>query len=205
MNLTENKDAEKKAFEERSAKLKKPDWEVPDWEEIASIKDSWTRLQKTQEWLKQAKGGSTVLDNYLEQQANLASMTSSKPKNVDYSQSRQQYLERLEEVARKVREQEERDKEKVALLQDIKSNTNILQEMNYHLQMNTEHQKEIVDLMLESLAIMKSSNEEEAKSKLDKVKEKIEFLNTLNDTKETAKWLISMAKSAYIMFLTLSS
>ena len=127
----------------------------------------------------------------------------------DIPDSRREFMEqqqaRLQEQARKEREQEEREKAILASLQGIESNTAILKEMNYHLQMNTEHQKEIVDLMLESLAIMKSSNEEEAKSKFDKVKEKINSLTGLKDSVETVQWLISTAKSAYIMYLTLSS
>lgn len=89
-------------------------------------------------------------------------------------------------------------------LKDIKENTTILKEMNYHLELNNIYQREIIDLTIEALSIMKSSNQNEAKNKLDMFKEKVDFLNSLKDGAETAKWLIGLAKSAYIMYQSLS-
>jgi len=126
----------------------------------------------------------------------------------DIADSRREFMEqqqaRIQEEVRKEREHEEREKTKIALLQDIKANTTVLKEMNYHLELNNAYQREIVDLTIEALSIMKSSDEKEAKSKLDMVKEKVDFLNSLKDGEETAKWIIGMAKSAYIMYQTLN-
>ncbi|MEH7166089.1 hypothetical protein V7088_06075 [Priestia megaterium] len=111
---------------------------------------------------------------------------------------------RIQEEVRKEREHEEREKTKIALLQDIKANTTVLKEMNYHLELNNAHQREIIDLMIEALSIMKSDNEKEAKSNRDNFIGKVQSLNTLRDSVETAQWLIGMAKSAYVMYQTLS-
>lgn len=201
--MTENKDAEKKAFEERSAKLKKPDWEVPNWEEIASIKDNWTRLQRIKEVFQQNNDVSTVVGKHFKLQDELASMTSSKPKKVDTIDIRQQYKETLQAVARERREDVERQKAMLARLEGIEYNTATLQEINYHLQLNTAQQKEIFDLIVEILAIVKSSNQEEAKGKFEKVKEKINSLTSLKDSVETVQWLLTMANSAYIAYQSL--
>ncbi|MBY0201611.1 hypothetical protein H7U05_30915 [Priestia megaterium] len=126
----------------------------------------------------------------------------------DIADSRREFMEqqqaRLQEQARKEREQEEREKAILASLQGIESNTAILKEMNYHLELNNAHQREIIDLMIEALSIMKSDNEKEAESKRDNFIGKVQSLNTLRDSVETAKWLIGLAKSAYVMYQSLS-
>jgi hypothetical protein len=86
----------------------------------------------------------------------------------------------------------------------LKENVTLLKEMNYHLELNNAHQREIIDLMIEALSIMKSDNEKEAESKRDNFIGKVQSLNTLRDSAETAKWLIGLAKSAYVMYQSLS-
>lgn len=126
-----------------------------------------------------------------------------------YGDSRAEFArmqtERLREEARKQREAEKREEEKLELLRGIKENTNVLKEMNYHLELNTHFQREIIDLTIEALSIMKSSNQDEAKTKLDTFKEKVDLLTSLKDMEETARWLIGLGKGAFLMYQSLNS
>jgi len=193
-----------KRFEERLAEMKANGFKVIDLDDMAGEKEYSPQMQRIQDILKQHNNVSTVLDRHFKLQDEIANIASNKPKKVDYVNPRQQYLENLEaiaeEKARKEREEREYRESVISKLQGIEHNTATLQEMNYHLQKNTEHQKEIFDLMVEALSIIKSSNPEEAKGKLEMVKEKINSLTSLKDSVETVQWLITMANSAFIAY-----
>lgn len=208
MNLTEEnkeqKDLNTKRFEERLAEMKANGFKVIDLDDTAGEKEYSPQMQRIQDILKQHNNVSTVLDRHFKLQDELASIASNKPKKVDYVDPRQQYQERLEAIAeakdRKEREEREYRESVISELQGIKHNVATLQDINYHLQLNTAQQKEIFDLIVEILAIVKSSNQEEAKGKFEKVTEKIKSLTSLKDSWETVQWLLTMANSAYIAY-----
>lgn len=89
----------------------------------------------------------------------------------------------------------------VNALQGIEKNTATLTEMTLLLQKSGKRQDEIFAIMVEILAIMKSNNEEEAKSRFTTVMEKI---TAFKDNTETAISLYGMAQTVYNTFQSLT-
>lgn len=208
MDLTkeneEQMDLNTKRFEERLAEMKANGFKVIDLDDMAGVKEYSPQMQRIQDILKQHNNVSTVLDRHFKLQDEIANIASSKPKKSNYTDFREQHMKTLEAIneakAREKREEREYRESVISKLQGIEHNTATLQDINYHLQLNTAQQKEIFDLIVEILAIVKSSNQDEAKGKLEKVTEKIKSLTSLKDSVETVQWLITMANSAFIAY-----
>jgi hypothetical protein len=82
----------------------------------------------------------------------------------------------------------------VKALQGIEKNTALLTEMTLLLQKSNEKQDEIFQIMIEILAIMKSSSVEEADSKFKSIMKKV---NDLNTSVSTMQSLVSMATTVH--------
>ncbi|WP_338782476.1 hypothetical protein [Metabacillus sp. FJAT-52054] len=111
-------------------------------------------------------------------------------------------MERIQDYeAKKIAEEYEYKQSVLSALQGIEKNTAILTEMSMLLKENKDKQEEIFEIMVEILAIMKSSNEEEAKSRFTTVMEKI---TAFKDGSETLISLYGMAQQVYTVYQSLS-
>ncbi|WLR56506.1 hypothetical protein LC048_06265 [Mesobacillus subterraneus] len=106
--------------------------------------------------------------------------------------------EAMEEIALEKEEKEKKEQEYresvISTLQGIEKNTALLAEMTLLLQKNNEKQDDMFELMVEILAIMKSSNQEEAESKYTEVMKKI---TTFTDNASTVQSLVNMAQTVF--------
>ncbi|MGF9946604.1 hypothetical protein ABEX44_25710, partial [Priestia megaterium] len=78
--MTENKDAEKKAFEERIAKMKENGFKEIDvgGTDLLSLQDATSQMKRLEEIVEQNGAVSKVLSRYKKVQDDLASITSKK-------------------------------------------------------------------------------------------------------------------------------
>jgi hypothetical protein len=114
------------------------------------------------------------------------------------------HLRLQKEVIKQMEDKRKKDKKDVDYikfsLKNIEHNMATLKDINYHLQLNTAQQKEIFDLIVELLAILKTSNKKEAEGKFQKVKAKIESLKA---DYETVIWLFTMLEGARQLYQSL--
>lgn len=200
MNLTENKDTEKKIFEERIAKMKENGFKEIDvgGKGKLSLQDATSHMDRLKEIVDQNGAVSKVLDRHKKVQDDLASITSKKFDVPSYEKSAYQ----LKDITKSINEAKAREKRElieyresvVQALQGIEKNTAILTEMTTLLQKNSEKQEEIFAIMIEIMEIMKSSNKEEAETKFAAVTRKI---TTFTENAGTVTSLIGMAQTVF--------
>jgi leucyl aminopeptidase len=123
--------------------------------------------------------------------------------NYDFPQLDSDHWDRqYEHIAKKEREDFQHKQAQLLLLQTIAKNTNELKVMTSLLQDSNEKQDEILKLMVEIAQIEKSSSPEEAESRWNTIKTKIE---TVTDSVSMAQTLYGMAMTAYKAFQSLNS
>ena len=112
------------------------------------------------------------------------------------------FEKQYEHIAKKERENFEYKQAQLLLLQNIAKNTSELKVVSSLLKDSNEKQDEILKLMIEIAQIERSSSPEEAESRWNIIKTKIE---AVTDSVSTAQTLYGMGMTAYNLFKSLHS